>query len=238
MKINLIKKSPKGIYYNDIREFALKLFEAETPKEERPEEKRKIKPVFPMDYIMYKFPQFKSVLTELLTVTYKNYVKNIYVVAPKPTTFKVVLKNEQDFTITYDERSYIVKVQGKKYYLLNIGEKQRATQAIADLLGTKKFISTKEIGEEETEPVDSAPSGGGGSGGGGTFPGEDNLDLPAAGSSPDGGVGGAGGEDELTGDDLDALIGGDTGGGDNEEPDTDEPPLAENTILRVVRPLK
>jgi hypothetical protein len=229
MKINIIKPEPL-LSHSNIREAAMKLFEAEIPSE-----KRKVKPTFPMDYILYKFPKFKGVLVELLTVTFKNYIENIYVVAPKPTTFKVVLKTKNEFFIIHDDQGYTIKASGNKYYLGNIGEKQRATQAIADLLMTKKFITSKEETTEESESTDdSALSGGTGGPGGGDFPGGETGGE--AGATP-GAEEPAAGEGDLTGDDLDALIGGDEGGGEDTGGGEDESPLAENTILRIRKPL-
>jgi hypothetical protein len=54
--------------------------------------------------------------------------------APKPTTFKVLLHNGQQFYLIYARDSYIAKIAGKKYYLLNLGEEEYAIKAIADLL--------------------------------------------------------------------------------------------------------
>lgn len=148
MKIR-IKEDIKLDYF-EVQDIITKLFEQEIKGKEK-------KPLFPMDYILFKFPTVKKVLTELLTTTFRNYIKNIYVVAPKPTTLKVILKNDQEFLIIYNDRSYIVKVSGKKYYLLNIDERQRATEAIADLLNTKNFITSKSIEEEDNTPNDEKP---------------------------------------------------------------------------------
>lgn len=161
------------------------------------------KPVFPMDFILFKFPKLKVVLDELLTVTFRDYITNIYVIAPKPTTFKVVLKNKQDFLLIYDNESYSVKIAGKKYYLMNLGEKERAIQSIANLLNTKKFVTSK-MNTDEVEGSPEKKSSGGG-GGGGNFPGgegggDDLPDLPpdliggSTGETPD--EGGGSDEDE------------------------------------------
>ena len=50
------------------------------------------------------------------------------------------LKNEQIFYLIYGKRSWICQVRGKKYYLLNLPEEERAVQAIANILrfGTKE----------------------------------------------------------------------------------------------------
>lgn len=90
--------------------------------------------VYPMDFLLNKFSSLNKTMKDLMTPSFKEYVKNISVVAPKPTTFKIELKNGQYFHLIYDPKSYRAKVSGKKYYLINIGEEERAIQAIADLL--------------------------------------------------------------------------------------------------------
>jgi hypothetical protein len=133
------------------------------------------KPNFPMDYILFKFPDIKRVLTEVLTTNFRDFIYNIYVIAPKPTTLKVVLKNKQNFLLIYEERSYIIKASGKKYYLLNIGELQRATKAIANLLNAQKFTTNKaDTDESESDSDSSSSKSSGGGGGGGNFPGSDS----------------------------------------------------------------
>jgi len=54
--------------------------------------------------------------------------------APKPTTFKVLLHNGQHFFLIYAKDSYIAKISGKKYYLSDLGAEEYAIKAIADLL--------------------------------------------------------------------------------------------------------
>jgi hypothetical protein len=55
-------------------------------------------------------------------------------VAPRPTTFRINLKNDQEFYLIYGKRSWIAQVEGKKYYLLNLPEEQRAAEAISRIL--------------------------------------------------------------------------------------------------------
>ncbi len=56
-------------------------------------------------------------------------------VSPKPTTFKVTLINSQDFNIKYlGKNKFSVKIAGKQYHPDNLGESERASQAISDLL--------------------------------------------------------------------------------------------------------
>jgi len=86
-------------------------------------------------YLVYRFPGLKPIMEDLMSPAFGRYVSHIEIVAPKPTTFKVELINNQDFTITYvGKKHFIVKVSGKKYNPSNLGELERANQAVADLL--------------------------------------------------------------------------------------------------------
>jgi hypothetical protein len=81
-----------------------------------------------------KFPELKKVIVDLLTLEYDNFLASIDWVAPRPSTFRINLKNDQNFYLIYGERSWIAQVEGKKYYLLNLPEEERATQSIANML--------------------------------------------------------------------------------------------------------
>jgi len=86
-------------------------------------------------YMVYRFPGLKKVMEELMSPAFGRYVNGINIVAPKPTTFKVDLINGQDFSIKYlGKGNFSVKVAGKKYNPINLGELERASQGIADLL--------------------------------------------------------------------------------------------------------
>ena len=88
----------------------------------------------PKGYILQKYPSLKGTLQDLMTTSFDEYITGIYVMVPKPTTFKILLHNGQQFFLIYAKDSYIAKIQGKKYYLLNLGEEEYAIKAIADLL--------------------------------------------------------------------------------------------------------
>jgi hypothetical protein len=49
-------------------------------------------------------------------------------VAPKPITFRVVLTNGEMFYLISTPKSWIAQIEGKKYYLLNLGEEESACQ--------------------------------------------------------------------------------------------------------------
>jgi len=86
-------------------------------------------------YIIHRFPGLKKSIVDLMSPAFGRYVADINIIAPKPTTFKINLINGQEFTIMYiGHNKFVAKVGGKKYYLANLGETQRASQGIADLL--------------------------------------------------------------------------------------------------------
>ena len=88
-------------------------------------------PKFP---VLEKFPTLKQVIVDLLTDQYEIFVADIQWVAPKPTTFRIMLANGEPFMLTYTPRSWVAQIEGKKYYLLNLSEEESATEAIARVL--------------------------------------------------------------------------------------------------------
>lgn len=98
-------------------------------------------------YFIHRFPGLKKTLVELMSPAFGRYIADISLIAPKPTTFNVALINGQNFSISYlGKANFNVKISGKKYYPSNIGESQRASQAIADLLELN--YAPKESAEE------------------------------------------------------------------------------------------
>jgi hypothetical protein len=105
----------------------------------------------PINFLLMKYPTLKKTLEMLMTPAFKDYVTGIYITAPKPTTFKIVLHNGQYFTLTFLGKAYEATVAGKKFYLQTIGERERATNAVARLLQLGNPIETKgDEGEEKT----------------------------------------------------------------------------------------
>ena len=97
-----------------------------------------------------KFPELKKTIVDLLTYEFDSFLSSIDWVAPKPTTFRINLKNEQEFYLIYNGRSWIAQVEGKKYYLLNLPEEERAIESIARILR----YGPPGGGDVDTEEVD------------------------------------------------------------------------------------
>ena len=97
----------------------------------------------PMQFILRKYAGLKNTLEYLMTPSFEEYITGIYVVAPKPTTFKIVLHNGEYFFLQFMGKAYEATVQGKKYYLMSIGEKERCMVAISRLLRNGNPLKTK-----------------------------------------------------------------------------------------------
>lgn len=111
----------------------------------------------PINYLLQKYPTLQKTLQMLMSSAYKDYITGIYIIAPKPTTFKVVLHNGQYFILTFLEKAYEATVAGKKFYLQTIGERERCTNAIARLLAMGNPIETE--GAEGAEQTAGEPRG-------------------------------------------------------------------------------
>lgn len=97
----------------------------------------------PMQFILRKYVGLKKTLEYLMTPSFEEYITGIYVVAPKPTTFKIVLHNGEYFFLQFMGKAYEATVQGKKYYLMSIGEKERCMVAISRILRNGNPLKTK-----------------------------------------------------------------------------------------------
>lgn len=97
----------------------------------------------PMAFILNKYKGLKKTLEYLMTPSFGEYITAIYVVAPKPTTFKIVLHNGQFFFLQFMGKAYQATIHGKNYYLMTIGEKERAMIAISRLLRFGNPLKTK-----------------------------------------------------------------------------------------------
>ena len=148
------------------------------------------------DTILAKFPTVKQALVKLQTEDFKEFVDSIDWISPRPTSFRVNLKNGQDYILKWTGKTFEAQILGKRYVLSNISEYQQAIDKLAILY---KEAPMKGAGEEEGGEFDADTGGGGG--GGGEFPGDDAA-------------GGDAGGDDLGGDDLGGEEGGEDLGGE------------------------
>ena len=111
------------------------------------------KPVEPSKFpIVDKFPPIKDILNDLFDFQYEAFLKDIQWVAPRPSTFRIVLVNDGKFYLMYDGKDgdkglFTAQVEGKKYYLESLVDQQRASEALSRVLRYTKPEAT----EEKTE---------------------------------------------------------------------------------------
>jgi len=105
-----------------------------------------------------KFPELKAVIVDLLSPDFDYFLASIDWVAPRPTTFRINLKNGQDFYLIYTPKSWIAQVEGKKYYLLNLDEEEMAAKAVSRILTyggkTETGAGAEVDGAEEIAPTE------------------------------------------------------------------------------------
>ena len=107
-----------------------------------------------------KFPELKQTIIDLLTTDFDSFMSSIDWVSPRPTTFRINLKNDTNFYLMYSKNSWIAQIEGKKYYLLNLPEEERAAEAIGRMLryGPAGGEKTEDDGGEDlgTEEVEAS----------------------------------------------------------------------------------
>jgi hypothetical protein len=100
--------------------------------------------------IFQNFPPLKDAIETLLSLDYEPFISDIQWVAPKPLTFRVILANDEMFYLIYSPKSWIAQIEGKKYYLLNIGEEEAACDSLSRML----YYGGKEVEPEEDKVIE------------------------------------------------------------------------------------
>lgn len=170
--------------------------EDEEPTPEEPGEENGAVLEDSTDTILAKFPTVKAAIVKLQTEDFKEFVESVDWISPRPTTFRINLKNGQDYILKWTGSTFEAQIMGKRYYINKINDYQQALDKLNILY---KEAPMTGAGEEEGGEFDADTGGSGG--GGGDFPGDDAA-------------GGAEGGDDLGGD-----LGGEEGGEDlSDEP--------------------
>lgn len=120
---------------------------------------------------LLKAKPLKDVVIKLLSTQFIIFIKDIYVIAPIPTTFVVTLNNDNTFLLIFQNKEFIAKIAGKKYYLDNSGDLQRARTALSELL----TLSQSTISKNEELTMGNEPNMDSGGSMGGNSPSEDNT---------------------------------------------------------------
>ena len=141
--------------------------------------------------ILGKFPTLKRQLKALLSDEFEEFVDEIKWIAPKPSTFQVVLSNGEKFFLKWEGNGFEAQIAGKKYALTYVSEFQQALDKLNELLksGPMKSIADMDA-EADAESDDDFGGGGDDFGGGGDF------------EEPAGGEEDLGGEEEEEGEDI------------------------------------
>lgn len=117
-------------------------------------------PNSPMNVMLYRFPQLRQALETLMTMQFRIFVNDIQWVAPKPTTFRVILANGQMFTLIWNTEDFIAKISGVKYDLLTLKERERATKEVAELLQygpISSNLSGNDLAQQKLTPAKGEP---------------------------------------------------------------------------------
>lgn len=84
--------------------------------------------------MLLKFPKLQETLSDLMSDDFTMFVDNIEWVAPRPTTFKITLKNKNFFYLIWNVNDFIARIIGTNHSLSSVGENERAIKSIQDLL--------------------------------------------------------------------------------------------------------
>lgn len=97
-------------------------------------------------YLVYKFPTLKKALVNLLGEQYMEFVEEIDWVVPRPSTFKVELKNKELFFLKWTGKGYQAQIAGKRYNIASVTQYQLALEALGELLKYNPITRTQEEG--------------------------------------------------------------------------------------------
>jgi len=161
------------------------------------------------DEILGKFPTLKKAIIKLQTDQFKEFVDSIDWISPRPSSFRVNIKNGQYYILKWTGTGFEAQILGKRYYIDKIDDYQQALDKLARL-----YKEGPMSGAGEGEPADTDTGGGGGGGG----------DFPGGEGGAEGGEEGGAGVEDLAGDDAGGE-GGEEGGADlgGEPIDFEEP---------------
>jgi hypothetical protein len=117
--------------------------------------------------ILGKFPTLKRQLVALLSAEFEEFIDEIKWIAPKPSTFQVVLQNGEKFFLKWNGAGFEAQIAGKKYALNYVSEFQQALDKLNELLKAGPMKSLADMDAEADAEADDDFGGGGGDFGGG-----------------------------------------------------------------------
>lgn len=155
------------------------ILEAQEPQQLDPKRIGKV------DQYTRSLPLIDKSLRILMSPQYRHFIKDIQIVSPKPSTYKVVLNNDYFIYLRYNRGTVTANIEGKNYSLLTVDEAQRASNAVTELLKfTSATIMKKEVASDDE--LSDMEGGGFASGGatGSSESGESGSDVTDKGGSP------------------------------------------------------
>ena len=124
--------------------------------------------------ILGKFPTLKRQLVALLSEEFEEFIDEVKWIAPKPSTFQVVLQNGEKFFLKWNGAGFEAQIAGKQYALNYVSEFQQALDKLNELLKSGPLKSLADMdAEAEAEAGDDEFGGGDFGGGGDDFGGEE-----------------------------------------------------------------
>jgi len=138
-KDNMQENKFRGVVRNYIKQLITEQEEEFKGMEEMPSDDSEM---------ISRFPKLKDALLSLMGKDYQAFISDIKYIAPKPTTFQIDLGDE-NFNLMWagNKMGFVCEVQGKKYYLVYLNEKEQAIKAINRLL--RLGATTPEESENE-----------------------------------------------------------------------------------------
>lgn len=135
------------------------------------------------DMILAKFPTLKHAIIKLQTEDFKEFVSTVDWISPRPTAFRVNLKNGQNYILKWMGEGFEAQIMGKKHYINSLSDYQQALNKLSILYREGPMQGAGQDFEGEDS------DGFGPSGGGGDFPGTDttpDMGLPGEEAGPEG----------------------------------------------------
>src|SRR5574344_1011786 len=113
------------------------------------------------EQILAKYPQLRHCLERLQTEDFMEFVAGIDWISPKPTEFRINLKNGQNFILKWMGKDFEATISGKKYYLGTLVDFQKALDKLSRLYQEGPMGTDEEGSRESGGRHDEAPTGGG-----------------------------------------------------------------------------
>ena len=116
--------------------------------------------------ILGKFPTLKRQLVALLSEEFEEFIGEVKWIAPKPSTFQVVLQNGEKFFLKWNGAGFEAQIAGKQYALNYVSEFQQALDKLNELLKSGPLKSLADMDAEAEAEAEDDEFGGGDFGGG------------------------------------------------------------------------